>query len=34
MIPVARLELSETGVEYKVFSGIVTIEHRVPGTIN
>ena len=34
VIPVARLELSETGVEYKVFSGIVTIEHRVPGTIN
>lgn len=32
IIPVARVRLSETGVDYEVFSGIVTIEHRAPGT--
>lgn len=32
IIPVARVRLSESGVDYDVFSGIVTIEHRAPGT--
>lgn len=32
IIPVARVSWSETGIDYEVFSGIVTIEHRAPGT--
>ena len=31
-MPLARVLVSETGVDYEVLSGIVTIEHRVPGT--
>ncbi len=34
VIPVARLMRSGTGVDYEVFSGIVAIEHRLPGTLN
>ena len=32
LIPLARVVLSETGVDYEVLSGIVTIEHHAPGT--
>ena len=32
IIPLARVVLSETGVNYEVLSGIVTIEHHAPGT--
>ena len=32
IIPLARVALSETGVNYEVLSGIVTIEHHAPGT--
>ena len=32
IIPLARVVLSETGVDYEVLSGIVTIEHHAPGT--
>ena len=32
IIPLARVVVSETGVDYEVLSGIVTIEHHAPGT--
>ena len=32
IIPLARVVLSETGVDYEVLSGIVTIEHHAAGT--
>ena len=32
IVPLARVVLSETGVDYEVLSGIVSIEHRAPGT--
>ena len=32
IVPLARVVLSETGVDYEVLSGIVTIEHHAPGT--
>lgn len=33
IVPVARVVVGETGVAYEVLSGIVTIEHHMPGTI-
>ena len=32
IIPLARVVVSETGVNYELLSGIVTIEHHAPGT--
>ena len=33
IVPLARVVTGETGVAYHMLSGIVTIEHRAPGTI-
>ena len=33
IVPLVRIVLSDTGVAYEVFSGIVTLEHHKPGTI-
>ena len=33
IVPLARVVVGETGVAYEVLSGIVAIEHHVPGTI-
>ena len=32
IIPLARVVVGETGVDYEVLSSIVTIEHHAPGT--
>ena len=32
-MPLARVVVGETSVAYEVMSGIVTVEHHVPGTI-
>lgn len=34
IVPVARVVLTESGVDYDVFSGVVTIEHHAPGSIS
>ena len=33
IVPLARVVVGETGVNYEVLTGIVTIEHHAPGTI-
>ncbi len=33
IVPLARVVVGETSVAYEVMSGIVTVEHHVPGTI-